>query len=210
MGDATSVFKSRTLKGKLLSALQAARSEREEEAISEPVLDAADLRQAFADLGDEVASKDLFSLVQQADPDGDGVVTLSRFIEVVEMRRQQLEKQREEALLVEAYVALGGNSDRDVAVKSSLLSAIASDFVGAGAAGRAMEAVVAHKMKAVQEILAMGGSLDEEEEEELKDTSSLQFEELGAFARSLHDHGADPLPGPEDGAAIAVADGVLR
>ena len=203
MGDATAVFKSRTLKGKLLSALQAARSEREEEAISEPVLDAADLRQAFADLGDEVASKDLFSLVQQADPDGDGVVTLSRFIEVVEMRRQQLEKQREEALLVEAYVALGGNSDRDVAVKSSLLSAIASDFVGAGAAGRAMEAVVAHKMKAVQELLDMGGQLDEEDEAELKDTKRLDFEEVKAFSEGLRSLGpaavataAEPSPRP--------------
>ena len=90
--DAASVFKSRTLKGDLLRALQEERAKREEETISEPVLDAGELRQVFADMGDEVPSKDLFSLVQQADPDGDGVVTKSRFLEVVEMRRAQLEK----------------------------------------------------------------------------------------------------------------------
>ena len=196
--DAASVFKSRTLKGDLLRALQEERAKREEETISEPVLDAGELRQVFADMGDEVPSKDLFSLVQQADPDGDGVVTKSRFLEVVEMRRAQLEKQREEALLVEAYVALGGNSDRDTAIKSSLLQAVASDFVGAGATSRAMEAVVAHKMKAMQEILGAGGVLDEEDEEELRDTSKIEFTELAAFAKSLHDHGADPPPEPPD------------
>ena len=125
---------------------------------------------------------------------------------LVELRRQQLEKQREEALLVEAYVALGGNADRDAKIKSQLLRAVASDFVGAGATSTAMDAVVTHKMKAVQEILGMGGSLDEEEEEELKDTTVLQFEELAAFAQSLHDNGADPAGGDDGGGE----DGALR
>ena len=133
----------------------------------------------------------------------------AEFREVVELRRAQLEKQREEALLVEAYVALGGNADRDAPVKSSLLTAIAADFVGPQASERAMKAVVAHKMKAVQEILGMGGSLDDEEEEELRDTTKLQFEELGAFARDLHEHGADNPAAADDGGGDET-DGALR
>lgn len=191
--DALSIFKQRRLQGAVLSALQQEREDHKEEAITEPVFQASELRQAFADLGDEVASKDLFTLVQQADPDGDGVVTLPRFLEVVELRRQQVEKQREEALRVEAYVALGGNADRDSKVQSSLLMSVASDFVGERATARAMESIVAFKLRELEELLGMGGSLDDEEEEELKDTRLISFEEVGAFAKSLHDHGADPL-----------------
>ena len=206
--DAKSIFGARKLQGKLLSALQQERASRDEEAVKEAVINAADLRSAFADMGDEVPSKDLFALVQHADPDGDGIVPLPRFLEVVEMRRAQLEKQREEALLVEAYHALGGDADRDARIKSSLLTAITSDFVGSGATSRAMEAVVAHKLKAVQEILGMGGSLDEEDEAELKDTTTITFEELGAFATSLHEGQADPAGG--GGVADDGEDGALK
>ena len=200
MDEATarSVFRQRTLKGKLLAALQQAREERGEDVVRGNVMDAADLRGAFADMGDEVPSKDLFPLVQQADPDGEGVITLSDFLAVVELRRSQLELAREQKQLVDAYVALGGDADRDKSVDSSILTAVASDFIGAGAAERAMAGVVKHKLKAVQAILDMGGALDDDEMEELKDTRKLAFEELGAFASSLREGGADEIGNHDD------------
>ena len=200
--DPTSVFRSRVLKGKLLAALQTEREERGEDAISGNVMNAADLREAFSAMGDEVPSKDLFPLVQAADPDGDGVVTLQSFLEVVQIRRTQLETIRAQQLLVEAYVSLGGDADRDAKVKSGILSAVASDFVGAGATERGLAAVRKHKMKAVQEVLDMGGALDSDEEEELKDTSKLGFDELEAFAAALAEGGADvPDDAEEEGAS---------
>ena len=48
---------------------------------SEPVIDSAQLKQAFIDMGDEVESKSLFTLVQQADPEAEGVITLPLFLE---------------------------------------------------------------------------------------------------------------------------------
>ena len=39
---------------------------------------------------------------------------------------------------------------------------------------------------------------DSDDEEELKDTSVLSFEDLGAFAKSLHDNGADPASTGDD------------
>ena len=195
---ATKLFKRRTLKGKMLAALQAARAERDEDAIREQVMDATDLRAAFEEMGDAVPSKDLFPLVQAADPDGDGVVTLKSFLAVVELRRSQIENERSQKMLVDCYVAMGGDGDRDVSVKSDVLKAVALDFVGSGASERAMNGVVAHKMKAVQEVLDMGGALDDEEMDELKDTSKLSFEELQAFAAALQAGGADPLSGDTD------------
>lgn len=200
MDEATarSVFSQRTLKGKLLQVLQQAREERGEDAVRGKVMDASDLRGAFADMGDEVPSKDLFALVQMADPNGEGVVTLTNFLAVVELRRSQLEVARAQKQLVDTYVALGGDGDRDASVSSTILMAVASDFVGVGAAERAMAGVVKHKMKAVQEILDMGGALEDEEMDELKDTSKLAFDELEAFATSLREGGADAVSDDDD------------
>jgi hypothetical protein len=88
-----------------------------------------------------------------------------------------------------------------------MLRAITCDFVGKEATKVAMEAVVKHKMKAVQSILDMGGVLDEEEEEELKDTSLLSFEELEAFSDALQGAGslveeAEEDAGETDGANV--------
>lgn len=188
---ARAVFRQRTLKGKLLAAVQAGRGERGEEAFGEAVMNASDLRSAFADLGDTVSSKDLFPLIQAADPDGDGVVTLKNFSEVVAMRRQQLEREREQASLVEAYFAMGGEPEREKSVASSVLFSVVRDFVGETAAARAEAAVVAHRKKAFQEVLDMGGSLDEDEEAEICNTSQLAFDELSAFASGLRHAGAD-------------------
>ena len=189
--DVTHAFRQRVLKGKLLGALQAARSERGETNISEAVMNATDLRASLEDLGDSVSSKDLYPLVQMADPDGDGVVTLERFREVVALRKQQHEREREQALLMEAYLAIGGNLDRDAKVPSSVLAAVVSDFVGANASKCAMDAVAKHKFKSVQSVLDAGGALDSDDEEELKDTKMLAFDEMEAFGVSLRVTGAD-------------------
>lgn len=215
---ATSIFRRRTLKGKLLAALQAEREERGEESIRGSVMNAAELREAFAEMGDDVPSKALFPLVQQADPDGEGVITLENFLAVVQVRRTQIDQERAQKQLVDAYVALGGDADRDAKIKSDILQAVASDFVGAAATDRAMKGVVKHKMKAVQEILDMGGALDDEEMEELKDTKELEFDQLEAFAAALNQGGADEVidddddggDGSEEGGGAADQSGKTR
>lgn len=192
---AASIFKQRRLNGEAFDGKQqeAFKYNGLEGLIKEQVVDPADLRTIFLeDLGDAVNSKDLFALVQAADPDGDGWVQLDAFLDVVEMRKRQLETIRAEALVAEAYQALGGDADKTRGVASGILSAVVSDFVGSSASETAMKAVVTHKMKAVEEILGAGGQLDEEEMDELRDVSKLQFEEVKAFATSLTVSGADP------------------
>ena len=178
---AAAIFKERRLTGEAFDSKQqeAYKYHGEDGLIREQVVDPADLRKIFLeDLGDEVGSKDLFAVVQAADPDGDGWVQLGAFLDVVEMRKQQLEKLRAEALVAEAYVALGGDTDKTRGVQSGQLRAVVSDFVGSSAAETAMRAVVAHKMKAVEEILGAGGQLDDEEMDEIRDVSKLEFEEV--------------------------------
>ena len=84
-----------------------------------------------------------------------------------------------------AYAALGGTEDEATAIKSELLTAITTDFLGADAASSAIAGVVKHKMKAVAEVLAMGGELDSDEEAELKDTTKLEFDEVRAYLESV-------------------------
>ena len=134
------------------------------------------------------------------------------------MRRTQIDQERAQKQLVDAYVALGGDADRDAKIKSDILQAVASDFVGAAATDRAMKGVVKHKMKAVQEILDMGGALDDEEMEELKDTKELEFDQLEAFAAALNQGGADEViddddeggDGSEEGGGAADQSGKTR
>ena len=95
---AAEIFKTRRLAGEEFDAKQeeAFKYNGEDGLIKEQVVDPADLRKIFSeDLGDEVNSKDLFALVQAADPDGDGWVQLDAFLDVVQLRRAQLEKIRE-------------------------------------------------------------------------------------------------------------------
>ena len=51
--------------------------------------------------------------------------------------------------------------------------------------GLTMTGVVKHRMKAVAEVLAMGGELDSDEEAELKDTTKLEFDEVRAYLESV-------------------------
>ena len=168
------------------------------------VMDASQLRVAFSELGDMVEREQLYTLVQQADPDGDGVMPLERFLEVVKTRREQIEKARQEKEVADAYIALGGSEDREKRVPSDALLAITKDFVGDAAAAAALESVVKHKMKAVQELLDMGGELDDEEEAELKDTRTLEFAEVKAFGEGLKAFG------PVAAVAEAESDEILR
>ena len=143
------------------------------------------LRQAFADMGDSVEGTQLFELAKEADPDAAGVVALPAFLAALQARRTWLLRQKQLARTKAAYAALGGTEDEATAIKSELLTAITSDFLGADAASSAIAGVVKHKMKAVAEVLAMGGELDSDEEAELKDTTKLEFDEVRAYLESV-------------------------
>ena len=190
--SAKELFSRMKLAAKDLEALDQTLMEHGEEprhAKGPAVMSADQLRLAFSELGDVVEREKLFALVQHADPEGEGVLPLRRFLEVVRARREQLEKARREREITEAYIALGGSEDREKRIASDALVAIASDFVGEEAAAAALQAVVKHKMGAVQELLAMGGELDEEEAVELHDTRRLGFEEVKAFGEGLRAFG---------------------
>ena len=199
--SATQLFNQMKLQPELLEELDKKLVDAGEEAkyVGGPaVMDPGQLRSAFAELGDAVESKNLFSLVQMADPNGDGTMPLELFLDVVRVRREQIEKARQEKQAFDAYAALGGSEDQAKRVASDGLIAITKDFVGDDAAAAALEAVVKHKMKSVQEVLDMGGEIDEDEEEELKDTTTLSFEEVKAFAEGLSGLGLSTSASEDD------------
>ena len=97
--SATELFSSMKLDPKDLEALDKKLAEHGDEPrhVKGPdVMDAGQLRLAFAELGDTVEREQLFALMQQADPESEGVMPLERFLLVVRARREQLEKARRE------------------------------------------------------------------------------------------------------------------
>uniref|UniRef100_A0A7S4EV41 EF-hand domain-containing protein n=3 Tax=Chrysotila carterae TaxID=13221 RepID=A0A7S4EV41_CHRCT len=145
----------------------------------------ADLRLVLAKTGDSVDGKDLFQLVQLADADGRGTMSWPDLERVLLLRRERLEKEQRESLVTAAYLALGGTQDKEANVRSAALFEIAEDFIGPEQAAAALREVAAHKEKAVEELKAMGGSLDEEEEGELRDLGQLSFSELHAYVEKF-------------------------
>lgn len=176
-----------------LDAVTAAREAREAPPLTESVIATESLRSAFLAMGDEVESKHLFSLAQDADPDAEGVVALEQFLRVARIRRAWLEQQKRQRLLIEAYTAIGGSTDQEKKVPSKCLLAVTADFLDAGAADAAIRAVTGERRKAVQAVLDMGGALDSDEEEELNDTSLLTFDEMRVFSEALRAPPADSI-----------------
>ncbi|KAL1504288.1 hypothetical protein AB1Y20_010696 [Prymnesium parvum] len=191
--DAARLFDRFRLRGEQLDALNEERRRADPLAPAlaeaDAVMRTAELRAALAEAGDAVDGAPLFELVQLADPEAEGVTRLPQFAAVIRRRREQRAKEAQLAQLTAAYLALGGTADREAAVSSAKLLAITSDFVGRAAVEHSLEAVVKHKMKSVQEILDMGGVLDEEERREIEDTTKLTFDELEVFSRALYDAG---------------------
>eukprot|EP00316_Scyphosphaera_apsteinii_P017536 CAMPEP_0119319680 /NCGR_PEP_ID=MMETSP1333-20130426/50053_1 /TAXON_ID=418940 /ORGANISM="Scyphosphaera apsteinii, Strain RCC1455" /LENGTH=200 /DNA_ID=CAMNT_0007326151 /DNA_START=77 /DNA_END=679 /DNA_ORIENTATION=+ len=188
LSHAETVFTNHTLDKESLEKLDEARVARGEEpkyVDGPPVVDAAELRVLFLEMGDEVESKQLFELVQMADEDGEGTVCWERFKLTVKTRSEWLDRQRKQKLLSEAYVALGGSQDREQSISSAALLAITTDFLGPEATAAGLEGAVASKQKAIQVVLDMGGQLDEEDEAEMKNTELLSFEDLESYASAL-------------------------
>ena len=93
---ALAAFTLHRLEGDDLDAMNATRRAADPDAEDIPatavVLDAARLRLVFAELGDEVERQDLFELVQLADPEAEGVVTVPQWLEVVRVRQAFLQE----------------------------------------------------------------------------------------------------------------------
>lgn len=175
--EANTMFERFRLRGEQLQELNEDRWKLNPDAVelddSDPVMKTSELRSAFAVMGDEIESKQLFPLVQKADPEAEGIIRLPAFVEyapctplppeppshsnkhssfrrALRIRRTALAEEREKEHFTAAYVALGGSTDKEKTVRSEMLKAIVTDFVGAAAVEHAMALVIKHKMKAVQ------------------------------------------------------------
>ena len=83
---AKSAFSKLRLRGKELQEVNERRKKLNEDAeeisATADVIETSQLKQVFADMGDEeIDSKSLFALVQQADPEAEGVIKLTSFME---------------------------------------------------------------------------------------------------------------------------------
>ena len=149
------------------------------------MMDAAELRRAMAEMGDTVGGRELHEMVMQADPGAVGAITWQNFTAVISMREEQLKREHSETLLTNAYVALGGSSDKEQSVFSNTLIAITQDFCGGQQAAKGVVAVERHRMESVLSVLDMGGSLDEEEQEELKDISKISLGDIREYMAAI-------------------------
>jgi hypothetical protein len=149
------------------------------------VMETEMLRLALAEMGYVVGGAELFGLVSAADANAIGVVERETWMAVIRLRKRLAADAERQAESLRAYVALGGTVGKTDKVALKPLLDIFQAFGVAADLGRANEAIVSRRMKLVEEVLAMGGELEEDELDELKSTERVDFDDLNAFAGAL-------------------------
>jgi hypothetical protein len=143
------------------------------------------IRPALAELGVTVGGAELFNIVALADPGAVGVLTRKTWMDVVRWRKRLAAEAEREAGTLCAYVALGGTNAKAEHVRLAPLLGVMEAF-GCGAdVAKAKEAIVSRRLRAMEEVLALGGELEDDELDELKATERIDFEDLRAFAEAL-------------------------
>lgn len=148
------------------------------------VMSAESLRVALADMGFALGGAALFDLVSLADPSAIGVVAMQTWLDVVRHRKLLRREEERERAVRGAYIALGGTRSKSDKVALAPLLDVMQRFGIQVDTTRALEAIVTKRLAAVEEVLGMGGELDDEEMDEMKSTSLVNFDDLTEFARS--------------------------
>ena len=90
-------------------------------------LDLWELRHVFQSVGIMPSEAELYQIASAADTSGDGSISFSEFVALLESGANETEDQ-EEVETLEAFVALGGNPDKTGSVDTDKMKQIISDF----------------------------------------------------------------------------------
>ena len=91
-------------------------------------IDASELKATLNAMGQDLNEEEIFQMISQVDDDNSGEIEFAEFLKVIENQKASAAKASDETDTVEAFVALGGNSDKTGEISTEKLRAVVKDF----------------------------------------------------------------------------------
>eukprot|EP00195_Chlamydomonas_chlamydogama_P001697 CAMPEP_0202919866 /NCGR_PEP_ID=MMETSP1392-20130828/76554_1 /ASSEMBLY_ACC=CAM_ASM_000868 /TAXON_ID=225041 /ORGANISM="Chlamydomonas chlamydogama, Strain SAG 11-48b" /LENGTH=148 /DNA_ID=CAMNT_0049613327 /DNA_START=173 /DNA_END=619 /DNA_ORIENTATION=+ len=91
-------------------------------------IDVRELKTALNALGQNPTDEELFVMISQVDEDGSKEIEFPEFVKAIQINKAMSEKSAVEQDTIDAFVALGGNSDKSGKISIARLRHIAEEF----------------------------------------------------------------------------------
>ncbi|GAQ84349.1 calmodulin [Klebsormidium nitens] len=91
-------------------------------------IDATELRATLEALGQKPTDEELFLMIAQVDEDNSGEIEFPEFLKVIENQKKVLAAMGDETDTLDAFIALGGESDKRGQISTEKLRAVIKDF----------------------------------------------------------------------------------
>ena len=96
----------------------------DEQSIILPQIDASELKATLNAMGQNPTEEEIFQMISQVDDDNSGEIEFAEFLKVIENQKATAAKANDETDTIEAFVALGGNSDKTGEISTEKLRAV--------------------------------------------------------------------------------------
>mmetsp|Transcript_32360 Transcript_32360/g.82491 ORF Transcript_32360/g.82491 Transcript_32360/m.82491 type:complete len:152 (-) Transcript_32360:79-534(-) len=91
-------------------------------------IDAWELRATLQSMGQDPTDEELFDMIAEVDSDGSGEIDFSEFLKVISSQKTKTAGMDDESDTVDAFIALGGRSDKGGEISTEKLRAVIKDF----------------------------------------------------------------------------------
>mmetsp|Transcript_20621 Transcript_20621/g.51367 ORF Transcript_20621/g.51367 Transcript_20621/m.51367 type:complete len:161 (+) Transcript_20621:36-518(+) len=91
-------------------------------------IDASELKATLNAMGQNPTEEEIFQMISQVDDDNSGEIEFAEFLKVIENQKASAAKANDETDTIEAFVALGGHSDKTGEISTEKLRAVVKDF----------------------------------------------------------------------------------
>jgi len=89
-----------------------------------PQIDASELKATLNAMGQNPTEEEIFQMISQVDDDNSGEIEFAEFLKVIENQKASAAKANDETDTIEAFVALGGQTDKTGAISVEKLRAV--------------------------------------------------------------------------------------
>mmetsp|Transcript_13119 Transcript_13119/g.31022 ORF Transcript_13119/g.31022 Transcript_13119/m.31022 type:complete len:148 (-) Transcript_13119:128-571(-) len=91
-------------------------------------IDASELKATLNAVGQSPSDEEIFQMISQVDDDNSGEIEFSEFLKVIENQKVSAAQVSDETDTVEAFVALGGNTDKSGEISTEKLRTVVKEF----------------------------------------------------------------------------------
>jgi calmodulin len=111
------------------------------------MIDAWELKEALKAMGQHPTDEEVMQILSGVDGDGSGGIDFVEFLRVIENQKEQAVKATDDSDLLDAFVALGGRSDKSGQIETGKLIRIFNEFELTVDIEKLIEEVRTHELK---------------------------------------------------------------